>query len=110
MKVVIGSPGPSRSVFSHEELSDAFGLDLLARQCTNSRLSCVDPSRLASALGNAVAFLLNDRLTTGKGRGGWGKSDRVHMANTPAFKLEVQQSVRQPLSVFCSRGTSWVGC
>ena len=28
----------------------------------------------------------------------------------PAFNVEVQQSVRQPLSVFCSRGTSWVGC
>ena len=31
-------------------------------------------------------------------------------ANRPAFNVEVQQSVRQPLSVFCSRGTSWVGC
>jgi len=32
------------------------------------------------------------------------------VAQKPAFNVEVQQSVRQPLSVFCSRGTSWVGC
>jgi uncharacterized protein (UPF0332 family) len=35
-----------------------------------------------------------------------GRRFRKH----PAFNVEVQQSVRQPLTVFCSRGTSWVGC
>jgi hypothetical protein len=26
-----------------------------------------------------------------------------------AFNVEVQRSVRQPLTVFCSRGALWVG-
>ncbi len=43
-------------------------------------LNCVDRRELLASLGNAVAFLLRDRLGEDTGEGGWGHSHSIYKA------------------------------
>ncbi len=66
-----------------------------------SFLDCVDRQKLLSSLGNAIGFLLRDRLEEGDGKGGWGKSDSLFMSDLygPKAGADTHDSVMTTVSV-----------
>ena len=89
------------------ELSDLRKAVLLFRglfersQSPAAILDCVDPKKLLVSLGNAIEFLLKDRLEEGIGKGGWGRSDRIYMSDLygPEEGVVTRDSVMTTVSV-----------
>lgn len=63
--------------------------------------AAISPDQMSEALSRAVFFLLADRLSDGIGRGGWGLSDKVYMADLygPETGGQTQDSVMTTVAV-----------